>query len=368
MKTIILLLVIACSAFAETAPKWWPAPVDAALALAGDNRKELDQALGKVPEAQREAMGFLIANMPETDLRSLKADFLLSHVARSTEAFESAPWAKDVPRDIFLNDVLPYASLNETRDDWHAKLREISMPLVKDSKTPGDAAQALNRKIFGIVKVKYSTLRKRADQSPLQSMDSGLATCSGLSILLVDACRSVGVPARVVGTPMWTNMRGNHTWVEVWDNGWHFTGAAEPDKNGLDRGWFAGDASKAKEKGDVPMHGIYASSFKKTGLSFPLVWAPHLDWVSAVNVTDRYTARAKPAVDNRVRLLVRVIEHGKRVAAKVTVTDPADAALKMEGTSRDESADLNNILPFQLARGRAFFPAQWDPKLGIHVT
>ena len=54
---------------------------------------------------------------------------------------------------------------------------------------------------------------------------------------------AVGIPARVAGTPMWTNMRGNHTWVEVWDGGWHFVGAAEPDPKGLDHTWFNGDAS-----------------------------------------------------------------------------------------------------------------------------
>src|SRR4029078_4485401 len=118
---------------------------------------------------------------------------------------------KSLPKDVFLNDVLPYASLNEPRDGGRAKLREIAAPLVKDCQTPGEAAQVLNRKIFGIVKVKYSTQRKKPDQSALESMESGVATCSGLSILLVDAWRSVVVPARVVCTPMGTNIRGNHT-------------------------------------------------------------------------------------------------------------------------------------------------------------
>ena len=36
-------------------------------------------------------------------------------------------------------------------------------------------------------------------------METGVATCTGLSILLVDACRSVGVPARIAGTPLWSN-------------------------------------------------------------------------------------------------------------------------------------------------------------------
>ncbi len=320
------------------------------LAAAGPNRSEIERALSLVPDPHRRAMEFLVENMPEVDMKSLKGDYLLENVALAFEAFDAAPWAKQVPQDIFLNDVLPYASLNEKRDDWRGKLRDIAAPIVKDCKTPGEAAQALNRQLFRIVKVRYSTQRKKPDQSALESMESGIATCSGLSVLLVDACRAVGVPARIAGTPMWMNLRGNHTWVEVWDGDWHFTGAAEPDKAGLDRGWFAGDASQARR--DVPEHAIYASSFKKTGLSFPLVWNLRLNSVPAVNVTDRYTRKTAPIPDTRLRLLVRVLSRGKRVAAKVTVTSAADATLKLEGTSSDESADLNNLLTFPITRGQ----------------
>ncbi len=118
-------------------------------------------------------------------------------------------------------------------------------------------------------------------------MELGKASCTGLSILLSDACRSVAVPARLAGTPLWTNKSGNHTWVEIWDNGWHFTGACEQDPKGLDRGWFEGNAAAAKK--DVPEHAIYAASFRKTKVSFPLVWAPQSKDVFAENVTERYT-------------------------------------------------------------------------------
>ena len=67
---------------------------------------------------------------------------------------------------------------------------------------------------FGQLSVKYSTARKRANQSPKESIEQGLASCTGLSILLADACRSVGVPARLAGIPSWKNKNGNHTWVE----------------------------------------------------------------------------------------------------------------------------------------------------------
>jgi len=185
-------------------------------------------------------------------------------------------------------------------------------------------------------------------------MESGKATCTGLSVLLVDACRSVGVPARVAGTPLWANNRGNHTWVEVWDNGWHFTGAAEQDPAGLDRGWFVHDASQATK--DSREHAIYASSFKKTGLSFPMVWAQNVDYVSAVNITDRYTPQSKEVELGKIRLLVKVLDQpaGKRVAANVTVTEMGESPRKFDGRSKDESADLNDILPFELSRASVY--------------
>jgi hypothetical protein len=265
---------------------WWPDALNEFLGQGGANRAELVRALEQTAETRRPAMLFLLENMPEGDLQSLSADYLLENVALAFGAFTNAPWHDRVPEEIFLNEILPYCCANERRDHWRARLRELCAPLVAGCATPGEAAQRLNEKLFPLVNVHYSTRRKKADQSALQTMASGLASCTGLSILLIDACRSVGVPARLAGTPMWVNMRGNHSWVEVWDGGWHFVGAAEPNPKGLDHAWFEHDASQALK--DSRQHAIYAASFKKTGLSFPLDWAPKIHWVSAVNVTDRY--------------------------------------------------------------------------------
>lgn len=329
-------------------------PVETALRLAGTNRTELVKAIEGVSAAHRPSLDFLLEHMPAADLERLTASFLLENLELAHQARHETPWGPGLPEELFLNEVLPYACLNERRDPWRRRLRDLCLPLVKDCKTPGEAAQRLNQKLFGLVNVKYSTQRKRPDQSPLETLESGVATCTGLAILLVDACRSVAVPARVAGTPMWANLRGNHTWVEVWDQDWHFTGAAEPDPNGLDRGWFAHDASLARK--DEPRHAIYASSFRRTGLTFPLVWAPRLDSVNAVNVTDRYTPATGRAAAGKVRLLVKVMDYagGKRVRTQVTVTDTADPSVRLDGTSRDESADLNDILPFDVSPGRAY--------------
>jgi pimeloyl-ACP methyl ester carboxylesterase len=347
------------AAAATTTASAQSAAVAQALARAGANRAQLLDALKRVPPEQREGMQFLIANMPDTDLQTLTSKFLLSNVATAYAAWNGCAWKSSIPKDVFLNDVLPYSCLNEARDDSRAMLRDKSLPLVAGAQTSGDAAQMLNRKLFPLVKVKYSTSRHRPDQAPLETIASGVATCSGLSILLVDACRSVGVPARVAGTPLWSDNSGNHTWVEVWDNGdWHFLGAAEPDDKGLDHAWFQHNASLAKK--DVPANAIYASSFKKTDLSFPLVWAPDLTTVPAVNDTDRYvaatttpTAAATPA--GQTRLLINVLDSaGKRVPASVTVRDIADGSKTWSGTSKTETADMRDFLSFDVPQGRVY--------------
>ncbi len=340
---------LAAAKTSKTMSNWWPRTLEPTLARAGKNRPQLIMALQKAPTSQRSGLLFLLQNMPDADLQELSAPFLLRHLDFAYAGLAQSPWKSRIPSAIFLNDILPYASLNETRDDSPQLMRAKALPLIVGCKTPAEAAMKLNTLLFPLVNVRYSTERKKPDQSAIESMASGKATCSGLSILLVSACRAVGIPARVVGTPMWANGRGNHTWVEIWDGDWQFLGAAEPDAQGLNHGWFVGDAAQARA--DVPANSIYASSFGKTGVHFPLVWAPDVEWVNAVNVTARY-APPKPAAtpENTAHILVKLVDAaGKRVAAPVKVMD-ASGAVVGSGTTRDESADLNNFLAFDLPR------------------
>lgn len=270
-------------------------PVSASLAQAleraGPNRAELEQALHGAPPAQQEGLRFLVENMPDRDLATLRGGFLLENSRLAHAAIENAPWGAQIPQAIFLNDVLPYASLAEPRDGSRGFLREKAGPLVADCATPGQAAYHLNKNLFNLLNVHYADSGVHPDQSPFESIRRGKATCIGLSVLLVAACRAVGIPARVAGTPIWTSGRGNggtHEWVEIWDGDWHFMGADEPYDLGLDYAWFNEEASKALR--DHPMHAIYATSFRRTGVQFPLVWLPKERWVDAVNVTDRYVA------------------------------------------------------------------------------
>jgi len=267
-----------------------PADVESALKRAGENRWEIRPAFHLLRDHE-DAISFLIVNMPDRDLQTLDKGFLITTVALAYRALDEAPWGKSIPEDVFLNYVLPYANVNERRDDWREDFYKTFMPIAKKFKTPGEAAVALNEAVFKEVGVQYNaTKRPKPDQSPYESVEAGYASCTGLSILLIDACRAVGIPARLVGIPMWADDSGNHTWVEIWDAGkWRALGAAEPGP--LDQAWFM-DKARATNPSN-PEHHIYAVSFKKTATSFPLAWDSSIKWVNAVDVTDSYVGKGK---------------------------------------------------------------------------
>jgi len=239
-----------------------------------------DQALS--PQEQ-EGLAFLTANMPDSDSKALKKDLLIRDVRLAYQAMSEVPWGHDIPKDIFLNDILPYASINERRDDWRADFHQRFIKIAQKSKTIDEAVLALNKYVFAVLKVRYDlSKRPKPEQSPYESMQAHYASCTGLSILLTDALRSVGIPARIAAIAMWPDESGNHTWVEIWDGQWRYIGAAEP--TALDHTWFTSKAAHTDAK-----HPIYATSFKRTGTSFKMRWAPDDHDVPAVDVTERYT-------------------------------------------------------------------------------
>lgn len=301
---------------------------------------------------------FLAANRPPHDA-DLDAEFLLENLRLALAARAEFPWAAALPEERFLNDVLPYASLDETREPWRAEFLEIARAMVLGCKSATDAAQALNRQFFDHFGVHYDTGRKAPNQSPMESKAQGRATCTGLSIILVDACRAVGVPARVAGTALWSNKRGNHTWVEVWDGEWRYTGADEYDAKGLNRGWFTGDASKAVA--DDWRHAIWATSWRRTGAHFPMVWNLECEDVPGVNVTERYTetgsedAGRAPAASVTATVNLRVFERpgGERIAVRAALLD-AEGVVLQSVVTKAGTADMNDMSQLLLEPKREY--------------
>lgn len=308
----------------------------------------IEQAAKKYGQPGQRAAFFLVDNMPPGDRATLSSDFLMENLDLALAAREKFPWGKDVPERLFLNDVLPYASLDEPRDPWRSDFLRMGSEIVRDCKTATDAAQALNRELFNKLGVHYNTGRKRNNQSPAESIEQGKATCTGLAIILADACRAVGVPARIAGVPEWAQKNGNHTWVEIWDGDWFFTGADEYDRNGLNRAWFNRDAA-ITVRSKNPLNQVYATSWRCTGVHFPLSWDSASRDVPAVNVSARYGAPETNANAAATLLHVRLLDQPgrERVAAEVELRSATGTLLARDHT-RAGTADMNDMPDFKL--------------------
>jgi len=366
IKSVLVLLAFGLSACSSGryagVPKEYHALIDRTIATAGDNAKELKKALKEVPHNEREGMAFLVSYMPERDAKSLSADFLLENVQYAYKARAEFPWAKEVPDSVFLNDVVAYANLNENRENWRKDFYERFKKYVAPCKTMREAIDSVNKNVRDELLVDYNTKREKPDQAPYESMRQHMASCSGLSILLTDAFRAVGIPSRVAGTPAWHDDRGNHNWNEVWIDGqWRFTEYYPSDD--LDQSWFLTDAGKAIKE-DV-RKAIYAASFKPTGCYFPLVWDENIRYVHAENVTDRYTSlyraqlSAMPADGSHVALRVMVFKDkdhaeasGDRVATNLDVFK-GDKQL-YGGRSTGATQDMNDVLTFNVEKNQQY--------------
>lgn len=364
-KYLVLFLVVCLSACCSNrfagVPEKYHALLEQAFSRAGENAAELNKALSDAVGDKKEGVAFLIAYMPERDLKELKAEFLLENVEYAYKAREQYSWAKSLPDSIFLNEVLPYVSLNETRDGWRKDFYDRFSKYVANCNTIFEAIDSVNRNIRDEVMVDYNTKREKPDQSPFESIRQGMASCSGLSILLTDAFRAVGIPSRVAGTPNWHDERGNHNWCEVWvDGNWYFT---EYYLNELNKSWFFADAGQA-DRNDVNK-AIYASSFKPDDTYFPLVWDENIRYVNAENVTDRYVELYKAyesaisSDGNHVQVALMMFKDNQcvqnsdgRVAANVDVFCGAEQM--GGGRTAGPNQDMNDVLSFILEKNKAY--------------
>ena len=291
---LVALLAVGCTeTYQQGVPAEWRESLENAIA-SSERGDELKAALESMDKSQRKDMAYLIINMPDFDRNGIDLELLKENVEYANIAREQFAWAQQLPEEVYLCDVLPYAVVDEVRDSWRKELYAIFAPEVEGCATMYDAVCAVNANIPRLTGVDYNTLREKTNQSPSESMRQGMASCTGLSILLVDAYRAVGVPARFVGTASWHDNRGNHSWTEVWlDGEWRVTEYYFPSQ--LDHLWFMPDASKAKA--DDRTYAIYATRFAGGDDWFPMVWADEDEdgpieelpkWVGAENVTQHY--------------------------------------------------------------------------------
>ena len=230
----------------------------------------LTAAICAAHDAIQDGVEFLRAHMPAQDRGTVTQERLVREVRLALAARSQFPWAAQVPWELYENNVLPYAVVNEPRDEWREQFHHLFAPLVSPCKTGREAALAIASLIQKTLNVRYSTERRVPHQGAKESLQSGKVSCTGQSILLICALRSVGIPARMAGVLTWNHVRGNHNWVEAWCDGeWKMLEYNEKDFN---TPWVMSAISMLDPR--KPENAIYATSWKKepSGAFFPMIW------------------------------------------------------------------------------------------------
>lgn len=190
---------------------------------------------------ETEALKFLYAYMPLSDLANNDGAYYLKNVRLALITQDSLSWGNAIPESVFRHFVLPYRVNNEDVDSSRALFFDELYPRVKDL-TMEEAALEVNH--WCHEKVNYHATNSRT-MSPLGVVKTAYGRCGEQSTFTVTALRSVGIPARQVYTPRWAHTDDNHAWVEVFiDQQWQFLGACEPQPK-LNMGWFAAPVLRA---------------------------------------------------------------------------------------------------------------------------
>lgn len=160
--------------------------------------------------------------------------FLLPALLLFASLLQAAPlpWEGKAPEDIERIALMPERVLCEPPSDWRTPLSALFRPEVKDCPTAREAVLKVASRMTEITGVYYSMERRHPVMNPLEALAEKKVSCTGQSILLVCALRSVGIPARAVGVWTWNHVPGNHTWCEAWfDGSWHMIEFNERDFN-----------------------------------------------------------------------------------------------------------------------------------------
>lgn len=262
------------------------------------------------------------------------------------------PWSKSAPAEIVAAAITPDTVVDEIPCNWRPTLTPLITPLVENCTTAREAVLAISTGLGKATGAYYSKERSKHNMNVLETLREKKISCTGQSILLVCALRSVGIPARAVGVHTWNHIEGNHTWAEAWFDGvWHMIEMGERDFNSP---WVMEYIGMLNPQ--HPFQRVLAAypSGKTTWWPKKLADLGNLTNFAAEDVTQRYMQLARQwyaaagIPENTQRLLID-LQPRPDISAVVELVDESGNVVSRGElpTSRD---DMRYLTPLDLPR------------------
>ena len=215
-------------------------------------------------QEQRRALPSLSPTCPQPT-GTLSKDFLLTNLRYAYQARAKSPGARNCRRksSSTTSSLTPASTNAATTGGRIFTTASCRREKLQDGRRGGDPLEQGGLPAVG--RPLYATQRPKPDQSPYESAQAKFASCTGLSVIAVDAFRAVAIPARLAGVPLWTG--GPATIV-----GRRFgtaVGTSSPLRN-RNRSTMPGSSPRPREADPAdPLNRIYATSFTAHGTSLP---------------------------------------------------------------------------------------------------
>lgn len=214
------------------------------------------------------AKQFLLDHMPEHDKQFMPPSVSIDggsmfddNIAFALMADKANTWSRDIDLNIRLSYTLPYATYQESRQNWRPLFFAKFFQLVEGAKTPEEAFERLVAPNVFLnwtanawksrpqltretdYNIQWSSSTSPPVIDPFSFVAYGYSSCTGFATMVTYVARSVGIPARQSGTPCWNSVfEGVDFRGRAVDNGnvslcWH---AGLNSKTGVDKGGING--------------------------------------------------------------------------------------------------------------------------------
>ncbi len=262
-------------------------------------------------------------------------------------------WGEAIPEDVRSAALAPDQVLDEEPCDWRPALTPLIRPAVAGCRTAREATLAVASRMTELTGIYYDQGRRKPCMNVLEALAEKKVSCTGQSIALVCALRSVGIPARAVGVLTWNHVRGNHTWVEAWFEGqWHMIEFNESDFN---TPWVMEAVGMLN-----PAVLIQRVIARQDGGEhfFPTVWNLR-SGLRGVDVTERYLALARdwyaqngvPA--DRQKLMVDIYPRSAEPREVVLENEAGEVLARAQLPTKQD--DMRRFATLLLPRGGDFY-------------
>ncbi|MCK4358307.1 MAG: hypothetical protein KAW92_06130 [Candidatus Cloacimonetes bacterium] len=176
-----------------------------------NNYREINDYLDSLETERDQEFHWKLKEKRE-DIKTVTADFLISHIDNAFLAYETLPWTKQLGWQGFLEYVLPYRGSSEPISDWRTYFWNEFSSLRDSTDDPLKLSYFINdccKKMFTFKDVFYL---HPTDQSLEEMLKNGLGRCEDMTNFTIYAMRANGLAVTSDYTPHWPDGTNNHAW------------------------------------------------------------------------------------------------------------------------------------------------------------